>query len=197
MNNGNYSVPTQQIVVTTFPKDFNASITMRGMENNVNYRNGKAFNLSSVVTGNSNYETFYQWQLDRGDGWVDIHGQNTKDFKFTISPLDNGKKVRCSAVVIISNDSSYVLYTDPVEMNCARMDNDYEVDWEGNKIIIKKPDSSEKVKGIIRVCDSTGRIVNCIIVDGEADLSEYLGKGYDLRLFIWDNMAPETKPFER
>ena len=198
MNNGNYSVPTQQVVLTTFPKDFNATIKLEGMDDSVIYRNGKAFTLSSIVSGNDGYETFYQWQLDKGEGWEDISGQNNKDFKFTISPLDNGKKVRCVAVVIISGDSAYTLYTEPVVMNCARSDGDYEVDWEGNKIIINQKDGAESVSAFVRVLNSEGKMVDIIRVDGEADLTEYLGKGYDLRLFfLKTNLAPASLPFER
>ena len=197
-NSGVGSVPTSKIIITTFPKDFNASIKMSGMDDSVIYRNGKAFTLSSTVSDADNYDVFYQWQLDTGDGWEDIYGQNEKDFKFTISPLDNGKKVRCTAVVIISSDSAYTLYTEPVVMNCARTGGDYEVDWEENKIIVTKKDGSENDTAFVRVMDSEGKAVDIIIVDGEADLSEYLGKGYDLRLFfLKENLTPASLPFER
>ena len=153
--------------------------------------------MSANVTGNDAYETFYQWQMDKGDGWENLHGQNKKDFKFTISPLDNGKQVRSSAVDIISGDSARTLYSEPVIMNCARSDGDYEVDWEGNKIIITGAEGSEKANGYVRVSDSNGKIIAVLTVDGEADLSDYLGKGYDLRLFLWnDDMIPLTQPFE-
>lgn len=198
MNDGNYSVPTQQIVVTTFPEDFNATIKTTGLDNSVIYRNGKAINLSAIIAGNEGYETFYQWQLDKGNGWEDIHGQIDKDFKFTISPLDNGKKLRCSAVVIISGDSSYVLYSEPIVMNCARSSGDYQVDWEDNKIIITKADTAEEATAYLRVIDADGSVIKVIEIDGEADLSEYLGKGYNLRLFIVkENLSPVSKSFER
>ncbi len=198
MNNGQHSVPTQEkIVITTFPKDFSASIEVSGIDDSVIYRNGKAFNLLSIVKGNEGYETFYQWQLDKGDGWKDIQGQNTNEFKFTISPIDNGKKVRCSAVIIISGDSAYTLYSEPTVMNCARSDGEYQVDWEGNKIIITTADGKEKGKALLRVRDSENRVIKVVTINGEADLTEYLDKGYDLRLFIWkDNLEPETRPFE-
>ena len=198
MDTGKYSVPTSKVVITTFPKNFKAAIEIDGMNDSVIYRNGKAISLSSLVTGNENYETFYQWQLDKGNGWEDIDGQNTKDFKFTISPLDNGKKVRCSAVVIISGESSYVLNSEPIVMNCARTSGDYEVDWEGNKIKITKAETAESATAFIRVLDSKGKVVDIIKVNGEADLSEYLGKDYDLRLFLLnDDLNPASLPFER
>ena len=198
MNTGKYSVPTEKIIITTFPENFSASIRVSGMEDSVIYRNGKAISLSSTVTGNEGYETYYQWQLDTGDGWENIHGQTAKNYKFTISPLDNGKKVRCNAVVIISEDSAYTLYSEPIEMNCARTDGDYQVDWEDNKIKITNAETAESVMAFIRVLDSDGNVVDVVAVNGEADLSEYMNKEYDLRLFIWkDNMAPETHPFER
>lgn len=196
MNNGNYSVPTEQIIITTFPEGFNSSIKMKGIDDGVVYRNGKAFMLSAIVSGNEGYETFYQWQLDKGEGWEDIHGQNEKDFKFTISPLDNGKKVRCTAVVIISGDSSCKLYSEPVTMNCARSDGDYEVDWVDNKVIVTKADGAEDAQAFVRVLDSDGKMIHLVKVLGETDLTNYLGKGYDLRLFILkDNLAPAASPF--
>ena len=197
-DSGEGSVPTGKICITTFPKNFSASIGVSGIENSVIYRNGKAFNLSTTVTGNEGYQTLYQWQIDRGDGWQDINGQNEKDFKFTISPLDNGKKIRSTAVIIISGASSYTLYSEPILMNCAKSDGDYQVDWVDNEIIITKADSTEDVRAFIRVLNSEGRLVDVILVDGQADISEYLGKDYDLRLFIWkDNFVPVTLPFER
>ena len=101
-------------------------------------------------------------------------------------------------MVIFSGNSGYTLYSDPITVNCARSDGDYQVDWEDNKIIITSDDSTKQVNAYVRVADSDGRVVNVISVNGESDLSEYLGKGYDLRLFIWDNrQAPVTRPFER
>ena len=83
-------------------------------------------------------------------------------------------------------------------MNCARSDGDYEVDWEGNKIIINQKDGAESVSAFVRVLNSEGKMVDIIRVDGEADLTEYLGKGYDLRLFfLKTNLAPASLPFER
>ena len=198
INNGNYSVSTEKVILTTFPKDFNAAIKLDGMNDSVIYRNGKAFTLSSIVSGNDGYETLYQWQLNKGEGWEDIPGQNNKDFKFTISPLDNGKQVRCSAVVIISGESAYTLFSEPITMNCARSDGDYEVDWEGNNIIITQKEGAESASAFVRVLDSDGKVVDIIHVDGVANLTQYLGKGYDLRLFfLKTNLAPASLPFER
>lgn len=197
-NTGKGSVATDQVIITTFPKGFDASIAIEGMDNYVIYQNGKAMTLSAKVTGNEGYDTLYQWQLDKGDGWEDLDGKNEQDFKFTISPVDNGKRVRCSAIVIISGDSSCVLYSDPAVMNCARSYGDYEVDWEGNKIIVTQSDTANPAKALVRVLDSDGKAIAIVKVDGEADLSEYLGKGYNLRLFLLDeDAAPESLPFER
>lgn len=197
MESGKTSVPTEQIIITTYPTDFSASIFTYGLDNSVIYRNGKAITLSANVQGNEGYDTLYQWQLDSGNGWKDINGQNGKDFKFTISPLDNGKKVRCTAVVVISGDSSYVLYSEPIVMNCARSSGDYEVDWEDNKLLITKADTAEDATAFVRVIDADGNVVKIVTVDGEADMSEYLGKGYDLRLFfLKQNLSPASQPFE-
>ena len=197
-NNGNYSVPTQeQITITTFPENFSASIEVNGMDDSVIYRNGKALNLISNVTANDDYVTLYQWQIDKGNGWEDIEGSISKDFKFTISPLDNGKKVRCRALIVFSGDSGYTLYSEPIVMNCARSNGDYEVDWEDSKIKITQSETADDAKAIIRVLDSEGNLADVVFVNGEADLSEYLGKGYDLRLFLWKgNLAPASLPFE-
>ncbi len=198
MESGKTSVPTENIIITTYPTDFSASIFTTGLDNSVIYRNGKAITLSANVQGNEGYDTLYQWQLDKGNGWENINGQNGKDFKFTISPLDNGKKVRCSAVVVISGDSSYVLNSEPVVMNCARTDGEYQVDWEDNKILITKANGAESATAFIRVLDGEGKVVDIITVNGEADLSEYLGKNYDLRLFfLKSNFEPASLPFER
>ena len=199
MNDGKHSVPTQdRIIITTFPKNFSASIDVSGFDEGVIYRNGKAFNVSTKVTTSDDYTVYYQWQINTGDGWKDIHGQNAKDFKFTISPLDNGKQVRCTASVVISGASSYRLYSEPMTMNCARSDGDYEVDWEDDKLIVTTADGAESATAFVRVLDSKGRIVKIVNVNGEADLSEYLDKDYDLRLFLWDdNLAPVAHPFER
>ncbi len=197
MESGKYSVPTDKVIITTFPEDFNATIKTTGLDNSVIYRNGKAISLSAIIAGNEGYDTFYQWQLDKGNGWEDIYGQNGKDFKFTISPIDNGKKVRCSAVVVISGDSSYVLYSDPIVMNCARSSGDYEVDWEDNKLLITKADTAEDATTFVRVVDADGNVVKIVTVDGEADMSEYLGKDYDLRVFfLKQNLSPASLPFE-
>lgn len=197
MESGKRSVPTEQIIITTYPTDFSASIFTYGLDNSVIYRNGKAITLSAEIEGNEGYDTLYQWQLDKGNGWEDIYGQNGKDFKFTISPIDNGKKVRCSAVVVISGDSSYVLYSEPIVMNCARSSGDYEVDWEDNKLLITKADTAEDATAFVRVVDADGNVVKIVTVDGEADMSEYLGKGYDLRLFfLKQNLSPASQPFE-
>ncbi len=199
-NDGNYSVPTQQdITITTFPKNFSASIEVAGMEDGVIYRNGKAFTLTSTVTGNEDYVTLYQWQLDKGKGWENVQGQIYKDFKFTISPLDNGKKVRCRALIVFGGDSGYTLYSEPIVMNCARSDGDYQVDWVDDKIVITSEEGAEDVMAFVRVLDSEGKMVAVVSVEKEADLSEYIGKNYDLRLFILKNtnIAPASKPFER
>ena len=48
------------------------------------------------------------------------------------------------------------------------------------------------------VCDPNGAVVDVDIVEKELDLSEYINRGYEMRLFIWkDNLAPVTLPFER
>lgn len=199
MNDGKHSVPTQdRIIITTFPKDFSASINVSGFDEGVIYRNGKAFNISTNVTTSDDYNVLYQWQINNGNGWKDIPGQNAKDFKFTISPLDNGKQVRCTAVVVISGASSYILRSEPMTMNCARSDGDYEVDWEDNKLIVTTADGGESVTAFVRVIDSEGKVVTIVDVNGEADLSEYLNKGYDLRLFLLkNNLSPASLPFER
>lgn len=193
---GKGSVAADQVIITTFPKGFDASIAIEGIDNYVIYQNGKAMTLSAKVTGNEGYDTLYQWQLDKGDGWEDLDGKNEQDFKFTISPIDNGSRVRCSAIVIISGESSCVLYSDPAVMNCARSDGDYEVDWEGNKIIVTNGEGAESAKALVRVLDGDKKVVDIVTVNGEADLSDYLGKGYDLRLFVMkDDVNPATLPF--
>ena len=192
----NYSVHTQPINVTTFPQGFGASLKVEGIEESVIYRNGKAFNLSADVTTNIDYETYYQWQINKGDGWKNLNGQNADEFKFTISPLDNGKQVRCVVTIVFDGNSAYSLYSEPMTMNCARSDGDYEVDWEDNKLIVTTANGAEKATAFVRVLDSEGKIVKILKVNGEADLSEYLSKNYDLRLFLWnDNLTPLTRPF--
>ena len=89
-----------------------------------------------------------------------------------------------------------MLYSDAAVMNCARSDGDYEVDWEGNKIIVTKGEGAESAKALVRVLDGDKKVVDIVTVNGEADLSDYLGKGYDLRLFVMkDDVNPATLPF--
>ena len=83
-------------------------------------------------------------------------------------------------------------------MNCARSDGDYQVDWEENTIKVTKPEGSQSGILLLRVSDAEGNIVKVVGIDDEADLSEYLAKGYDLRLFVWkESLSPMTLPFER
>jgi len=51
----------------------------------------------------------------------------------------------------------------------------------------------------VRVLDTEGRVIKVVEVDGEADMSEYMGKGYELRLFFLrtSDLAPLSMPFER
>ena len=119
-------------------------------------------------------------------------------FKLLISPYDNGSQLRCSAIVMVEGKTACVIYSEPVTINCAKSYNGYEVDWEGNKIKVTKSEEAEVGSAYLGIYDSDGSFVKAVMIEDEADLSEYINKGYDIRLYVLkDNLTPVIKPFER
>lgn len=201
-SNGKSSVPTDKIIITTFPKDFSADIIINGFDSNVIYQNGKTIKAAAKVTGNDGYDTLYQWQINDGSGWEDISNKTTRIYSQELSPLDNGNSIRCSAVIFISDTSSCVIYSDPLTMRCGKSDAGYNVDWDadGKSVTVTSDEGATPANVYVKSENANGitKIMNMpASTDGATfDLTDF---GDDtVRLYIWDyDLKPLTYQFER
>lgn len=203
MTTGKCSVPTDKIIITTLPKNFSADIKVEGIKGNVIYRNGKALKAKATVTGNSGYDTLYRWQVNDGSGWENIAGMTTRGFRHDITPLDNGNKIRCSAIIVISEASSCVIYSDPITLYCGRSNEGYNVDWntDENLVTITPDEGVGDAKVFIK--SESGNVINKISTGSVStegttiDLSDVASTD-NVSLYIWDNnLKPITYPFVR
>lgn len=197
---GKKSIASEIISVTTMPEGFAVVMSVEGIEN-VIYRDGKNLSAKLNIDGNQGYDTFYQWQMSDGDEWVDLDGQNAKTMNFTISTLDNNKKVRCAVTMFIGS-RSYKIYSAPITLHCARTVEGYCVDWaeDGNSVTITAEEGAtpaniylkaENAKVISRIMyePSSANGVTFNTSDAASD---------DMRIYIWENnLAPVTYPFVR
>ena len=173
-----------------------------GVFDNVIYRNGKVITASAEVFGNEGYDTLYQWEMNDGDGWKDIEGKNTKEYEFTMSPLVNGTKIRCSAIVVINDTSSCTIYSEPVTLRTGNDSNGYTVDWdsEENKVTIIPEAGATPGNIYLEVIDDEGLAYTISPSDKEGvifDLSGITDNDF-VRVYVWeDNLRAVTYPFER
>ena len=172
------------------------------MEENVIYRSGKVLNMFADVTGNSGYDTMYQWQINDGSGWKDISDLNEDDVDFEISPLDNGSKLRCSAIVMVGGTTACVIYSDPITMNCAKTYNGCTVDWkdDANTVTVTFDEGVTEADVYLKAEDADGfsyvMYKSADSADRTFDLSE-IPEGSKITIYIWDDsMNPVTCPFE-
>ena len=193
-----YFIASEIISVTTMPEGFAVVMSVEGIED-VIYRDGKNLSAKLNIDGNQSYDTFYQWQMFDGNGWVDLDGQNAKTMNFKISTLDNNKKVRC-AVTIFIGSRAYKIYTAPITLHCARTVEGYSVDWaeDGNSVTITPEEGAtsasvylkaENANGITKV--SASEAVREGVTFNISDVADD-----DITLYIWeDNLKPVTLPF--
>jgi hypothetical protein len=127
------SVASEKITVATLPQGFTTSLSVNGINSDVVYQKDVPITLNSSVTGNEGYETYYQWQIDKGNGWEKVDGWNKKNLSFNTSPLLNGYRIRCTTIVAIDDKVSYVVYSDPMTIRCATQCENYSVDWDSDR----------------------------------------------------------------
>ena len=200
-SNNRGSVPTDKIMITPFPEDFTAAIAIEGIDENVIYRSGKTLNASSSVTGNTGYDTLYQWQKNDGDGWEDIEDYTADSIGFEVSVVDNESRIRCKAI-FMKGDTAYVVYSNPLTINCAKKYNGCTVDWndEAKSVTVTFDEGVTPADAYLKAEDVNG--YSYIIYksadseDRTFDLSE-IPEGSTLTVYIWeDGMEPVTYPFE-
>ena len=197
---GKKSIASETISVTTMPEGFAVVMSVEGIEN-VIYRDGKNLSATLNISGNEGYDTFYQWQVSDGNDWVDLDGQNAKTMDFTISTLDNNKKVRCAVTMFIGS-RSYKIYSAPSTLHCTNSYNGYRVDWadDGKSVTITAEEGAtpaniylkaENANGISKIMyePSSANGVTFNTSDVASD---------DMRIYIWENnLATVTYPFVR
>ena len=192
------SVPTDKIIITTFPKNFSADITIEGIDENVIYRSGKTLNALSFVTGNKGYDTLYQWQINDGDGWEDITDSTSGSIGYEVSVMDNESSIRCKAIIMVG-DTACVVYSDPLTINCARSYNGYNVDWndESGTVTVTCDKGKDASRAYIKIQNASGVTYKTGTVTEQGvtfDISDSKG---DVEVFIWDeSLSPVTPQFE-
>ena len=121
---------------------------------------------------------------------------------FEVSPLDNGNSIRCSAIIVISDNSSCTIYSNPLMINCANSHNGYNVDWDtdDNKVTITPDDGAAKGNVFLGTTNADGitSIIRPTSEDGTTFDMTDIPRDNVTRVYVWEeNLKPVTNPFER
>ncbi|MBR5535666.1 MAG: hypothetical protein IKU60_03360 [Clostridia bacterium] len=200
-SNNKGSVPTEKIMITPFPEGFSATIDIEGIDENVIYRSGKTVNASSFVTGNTGYDMLYQWQKNDGDGWEDIEDYTADSIGFEVTVMDNESRIRCKAI-FMEGDTAYIVYSNPLTINCARSFNGCTVNWDDEgKTVEVTFDEDVAAKDVYLKAEDANGFSYVIFKSAESedrtfDLSQ-IPQGSTINIYIWeDTLTPVTFPFE-
>ena len=198
---GKKSVASQIISVTTLPDGFAVILSINGVEEDVIYRDGKEISAKLNIVGNEKYDTYYQWQIDKGNGWEDIENADGKSYNFKISAADNQRKIRCRAAIFINN-RSWEVYSNPITLNCTSSQNGYNVDWssDGKSVTVTSKEGATPANIYLKAENANG--ISKIMYEPSSangvtfNTSDVADN--DITLYIWENnLAPVTYPFVR
>ncbi len=203
--NGSESVPSETFSVTTLPKGINAEITIDGIDVDKIYRDGDTITLTSVIKNSGGIATFYTWQLNGGDGWMNMEKYETDSIAFKLNEALDLYKIRCVATVMLSQSTSYTLYSNALEIRCGQYCDEYRVTWaeDLSSVSVKFEDAAEDREVYVVSYNKDGAVVDVQEatlsedkLSADADISDAPTDGA-VKVFVWDkNMQPVGPGFE-